>query len=228
MTSALIIMAKRPRAGQTKTRLYPPLAGGDAAELYECFLRDVIATAGSVPAVDHFIAYEDPGDSPYFRALAPDFRPVAQGEGNLGERLNHVLSAVLGQGYSAAAAISSDSPQLPTGAIVDAFGLLATGEAEVVLGPCDDGGYYLIGVTQPLPRLVRDVRMSTPHALADTLRVAEEEGLPTALLPAAYDVDVWDDLLRLRGDLWDSPAAPHTRAWLAGADPRLFRRFCEG
>jgi glycosyltransferase A (GT-A) superfamily protein (DUF2064 family) len=82
------------------------------------------------------------------------------------------------------------------------------------LGPCDDGGYYLIGLKKPAPRLLREVRMSTPRVTADTLALAQELGLQVALLPTWYDVDNGDSLERLLAELEQGPPelAPHTRA----------------
>ena len=115
--------------------------------------------------------------------------------------------------------MNSDGPTLPVEYLDEAFARLRGG-AEVVFGPCDDGGYYLVGATRPAPRLLRGVRMSTESVLADTLDLAAEEGLRVELLPAWYDVDGPGDLARLARDLQTAPAevAPRTRRWLL---PRL-------
>ena len=86
--------------------------------------------------------------------------------------------------------MSSDSPTLPAGYLAGAFDVLAWDEADVVLGPCDDGGYYLIGLGLPQPRLLQEVSMSTPHVLRDTLALAAAAGLRVALLSPWYDIDV--------------------------------------
>jgi uncharacterized protein len=91
------------------------------------------------------------------------------------------------------------------------------GSCDVVLGPCEDGGYYLIGLKRPQPRLLREVQMSTPHVVRDTLALAEQLDLKVALLPTWYDVDTVAELDRLRSELRNAPAhvAHHTRAFLA-------------
>ncbi len=115
--------------------------------------------------------------------------------------------------------MNSDGPTLPASWLADAFSML-DGDADVVLGPSDDGGYYLIGMKRPVPRLLREVRMSTPRVLHDTLALAEEEGLRVSLLPTWYDVDDLSSLLRLRAELAERPdAAPHTRAFLLEGGP---------
>jgi hypothetical protein len=110
--------------------------------------------------------------------------------------------------------MDSDSPTLPLGCLVAAFAALD--DADVVLGPCDDGGYYLIGLKRPAPRLLREVPMSTPTVAADTLALAAAAGLRVGLLPAWYDVDDAASLARLMAELAATPpeTAPNTRAFL--------------
>jgi glycosyltransferase A (GT-A) superfamily protein (DUF2064 family) len=111
--------------------------------------------------------------------------------------------------------MSSDSPTLPAAFVAEAFERLRDG-ADVVLGPCDDGGYYLIGLRAPQPRLLREVPMSTPTVTRDTLALADELGLRVALLPQWYDIDTAADLARLRAELRAAApeVAPRTRAFL--------------
>jgi glycosyltransferase A (GT-A) superfamily protein (DUF2064 family) len=110
--------------------------------------------------------------------------------------------------------MDSDSPTLPPDHVARAF--VALEEADVVLGPCDDGGYYLIGLSAPNSRLLLDVQMSTPRVLEDTLILAREEGLSTELLPMWYDIDTVDSLHHLRQDLQrTSNSATFTRRWLS-------------
>lgn len=213
--SVLLVMAKRPAPGQTKTRLAPPLTPEQAAALYEGFLRDTVDLMRQVQGVQPAIAYLPAEERAYFEALAPDFELIEQEGSDLGVRLDRALSHYLSRGYQQAAIMNSDGPNLPVAFLAMAFEALADG-ADVVLGPCDDGGYYLIGLSRPAPRLLREVRMSTPHVLADTLHLAAEEGLEVALLPAWYDVDDAGSLSRLAADLAGAPAevACHTRAIL--------------
>ncbi len=224
MSGALLVMAKRPAAGTTKTRLTPALSAEQAAALYECFLRDVLDIARAVPAVTRTIAYPPADGQHYFRQLAADFELAPQVGATLGQRLAHVLGESLGRGRTPAVALSSDSPTLPVEHVRRAFTWLAEGDVDVVLGPCADGGYYLIGVTVPRPHLLLAVEMSTPRVLADTLALAAEGGLKVGLLPAWYDVDTVADLACLRADLAALPpaVARHTRSLLA-ADPTLPR-----
>lgn len=214
MNRALLVIAKRPAAGQTKTRLCPPLSSEEAAELYEGFLQDVLNLARTVPAVSRFINYWPPDQAGYFQRLAPDFCLLPQSGDGLGARLDNALTHCLSHGFEQAAIFSSDSPTLPAGYLAQTFDLLD--RADLVLGPCDDGGYYLIGLNQPRPRLLRDVAMSTPTVTRDTLALARVEGLQAAQLPVWYDVDTVADFQRLAADLDRLPAdiAPFTRRCL--------------
>jgi rSAM/selenodomain-associated transferase 1 len=219
--NALLVIAKRPAAGQTKTRLAPPLSPAQAAELYECFLLDTLDIARAVPDVERFIYYAPDGAAPYFARLAPDFGLTPQMGGGLGERLDCVLTRCLEAGYTRVVVMDSDSPTLPAAHVARAFADLA--RHDVVLGPCEDGGYYLIGLTGPQPRLLREVEMSQPNVLRDTLAVAHAAELRVSLLPSWYDVDTADELLKLQAELSD-PAdarAPRTRSLLAAMNGAL-------
>ena len=200
---ALIIMAKRPFPGRTKTRLTPFFSPEDAAKLYECFLLDAVEQVRSLPGVSPFIAYApyDMETRQFMQQLAPDFGLIPQVGATLGERLDSVLSSCTNRGFSQVAAMNSDSPSLPAAYLTMAFSHLDDAGVDVTLGPCEDGGYYLIGWKRPYPRLVRDVQMSTTHVLADTLTIAGKENLRVALLPKWYDVDEFSDLIRVKNDL---------------------------
>jgi rSAM/selenodomain-associated transferase 1 len=213
--NALLIMAKRPTPGRTKTRLVPPLTLDQAAALYENLLRDTLNLALQVPDVQPVVAFTPAGARAYFASLAPDFDTVQQKGADLGARLDNALTHHLDLGYQRVVMINSDGPTIPLAYLVDAFQRLIGG-ADVVLGPADDGGYYLIGLKQPAPRLLREVRMSTPYVTTDTLGLAFEEGLRVALLPNWYDVDNATSLARLAVELRHAPPeiAPHTRAFL--------------
>jgi rSAM/selenodomain-associated transferase 1 len=218
---ALIIMAKQPKAGHTKTRLSPPLSPDQAAELYACLLRDTLEVvrrlAWQLPLTP-FIAFYPPKADKDFQILAPDFQLLAQQGTSLSERLAGALLAVGELGYEQVAAINSDSPVLPFEYLARAFRALDDPRVDLALGPCDDGGYYLIGWKRPYPHLVREVTMSTSTVLADTVALARRGGLQVALLPSWYDIDDAAALARMREN---GHAGPHVRAFLglAGSPP---------
>jgi len=211
--NALIVVAKRPAPGKTKTRLCPPLTPELASALYESFLFDTLDQMRQVTDAHHVIAYLDEPD--YFQRLAPDFELIPQEGNDLGERLDRALTSYLSRGYERVVIMDSDSPTLPRDYLSQAFHVLSDG-ADVVLGPCDDGGYYLIGIKKPSPRLLREVHMSTPTVAAETMVLAKEEGLNLVTLPAWYDVDDVASLSRLIREIeeLDSARPNHTSQFL--------------
>jgi rSAM/selenodomain-associated transferase 1 len=212
---ALVVVAKQPAPGQTKTRLCPPLSHAQAAELYQCFLRDTLDMMRKVVDVDLLIGYLPENSQTYFRQLAPDMKLIFQHGNSLGERLDHLLEESINNGYQHVVIMDSDSPTLPEHYLTKAFDELT--KVDVVFGPTLDGGYYLIGAKRPQPQLVRQVKMSTPHVLSDTIKLAEDIGLTFSLLPAWYDVDDISDLYTLNREINRLPingSAPATRHWL--------------
>jgi uncharacterized protein len=212
----LLVVAKQPVAGQTKTRLCPPLSPAQAADLYECFLRDTLDVMRKVTGVQCAIGFLPENAYSYFRQLAPDMELTCQHGASLGERLDHLLTEVLASGSQRAVVMDSDSPTLPVEYISRAFDQLA--DADVVLGPTRDGGYYLIGMKQPQPHLLHQVQMSTPHVLADTLGLAKATGLTVSLLPTWYDIDTIADLHQFEDEITElskNGSASATRRWLS-------------
>lgn len=214
--NALLTVAKQPAPGRTKTRLTPPLSPTQAAALYECFLQDTLDLMRRVPQTQPVIAYLPQEAKSYFFRLAPDFDCILQDGQDLGARLDNALTHYLQLGYRRVVIMNSDGPTLPVNYLTAAFEALA-GEADVVLGPSDDGGYYLLGLKRPAPRLLRGVQMSTSTVFAETLALAKEEGLRVELLPTWYDVDDADALARLSTELTrtSSDVAHHTRTFFA-------------
>ncbi len=220
-TVAVAIVAKAPRPGAVKTRLCPPLRPREAAALARCFLRDKIAQVGGLTGVTPVVAFTPAGERPLFERLAVGFTLVPQRGADLGSRLRSLLATLLRRRHRAVLAIDSDTPTLPPTLLQRAVDLAASGDVDLVLGPAEDGGYYLIGVRADHPALFHEIPWSTPSVLETTLTRAREAGLRIACLPAWFDVDTPEDLARLRTALRDTPhAAPLTsrlltrpRAW---------------
>ncbi|HWP42416.1 MAG TPA: TIGR04282 family arsenosugar biosynthesis glycosyltransferase [Blastocatellia bacterium] len=227
---ALGVMIKAPQAGAVKTRLVPPLEPCEAAALNICFLRDTAANIADVvskKSADGIAVYTPVGAEALFKGLLPEgFMLLAQRGDTFGERLSHAAEDLLSIGYRSLCLIDSDSPTLPPGVLASAVDALERDGDRVVLGPADDGGYYLIGLKRPHRHLFTGIEWSTPRVLSQTIERAAETGLEVRLLPAWYDVDEAQSLGRLcyeifsssgyaagRGDL-KGYAAPHTRAYL--------------
>jgi rSAM/selenodomain-associated transferase 1 len=215
---ALMVVAKQPAVGQTKTRLCPPLSGEEASACYECLLRDtldLIRAARQQIDLDPIVCYLPAGGEAYFRAVAPDFSLQLQQGRDLSQRLAHATTTVLTEfRYDQVVIMDSDSPTLSPGYVCQAFTILDS--ADISLGPCDDGGYYLIGLKRPVPDLFLKVQMSTPQVVGETLAVAHALGLQVCQLPSSFDIDYVADLRRLSQELEQLPdsVAAHSRAFL--------------
>ena len=161
------------------------------------------------------IAYTPAGSEAVFGEIAPDFELVLQQGELLGDRLHHVLHYALTHGYDQAAVLSADTPFVEPAALAHGFAALSDG-ADVSIGPCDDGGWYVMHVREPHPELLVPIAMSTPHTFADTLLAAQQANLRIALLPSTTDVDTPDDLTKILEASANMPApvAQHTRRWL--------------
>lgn len=211
--SALAIMAKAPREGEAKTRLCPPLAPAEAAGLARAFLLDRIEQVRSV-AARPAIAYTPADAAPLFRELAPEFSMVAQRGPDLGARMAGAVEDLLAAGSRGVVLVGTDSPTLPRAVL--ALAMVEVDRSDLVLGPSDDGGYYLIGLQRARPELFADMAWGTSLVLAETLRRAEALGLSIAMLPTWFDVDTGEDLARLERELAAQPRPEprHTRRYL--------------
>jgi rSAM/selenodomain-associated transferase 1 len=228
-------MAKTPRPGHVKTRLIPPLTAEEATALNAAFLRDVTATIAAVGRelpVKGFVAYAPAGGEALFDGvLAPDTGlvladgsvPLGEDVSGIGRSLVHATRSLTARGFDAVCLVNSDSPTLPGTILADAVRALGDGR-RVVLGPAEDGGYYLIGIPATLATaaeaLFRHIPWSTAGVTAATLDRAAEVPLEVLCLPRWYDVDDPPSLRRLVGELTaaDGPAAgaaPETRACVA-------------
>ena len=195
MTALLIIFAKEPRPGQVKTRLSPPLSPEEAAQLYHSFLQDILEEMARVPEVRLAVAFSPLEAQVFFRGLAPPGTDLFPQEGaDLGERMAQAFARGFAAGFGPVLLRGGDVPDLPAAVVSEAAEVLAAGRDQVVLGPCPDGGYYLVGLSQPQPRLFQGPVWSSGTVLTDTLRLARELGLRVHLLPPWPDIDTYDDL----------------------------------
>lgn len=219
---ALAIMTKVPRAGEVKTRLTPPLTPEEAATLNSCFLRD-IATA--ITLADHgaqgIACYTPVGAEESYRDILPDnFQLIAQHAGSLEERLIQATNDLFSVGFGSVCLIASDSPTVPAAVFAEAARILSRPRDGVVLGPSNDGGYYLIGLKKAHPRVFAEIDWSTDRVLKQTMSRSVELTLPVHLLAASFDVDDRASLHRLcdellgRDELTAQDIAPATRAFL--------------
>ena len=228
---ALAVMTKAPQAGRVKTRLVPPLTPEEAAELNKCFLRDTTAAISTAycrrPVADEgktaravgVAVYTPVGaESAYTDILPGDFSLMPQRGDEFGERLYFAVEDLFKCGFTSVCLIDSDSPTVPAENFAKAVELLSIGRDRVVLGPSDDGGYYLIGVKKLYQHLFEQIDWSTERVFNQTIQRATEIGLEIKLLPTEYDVDDAASLRRLREELLRNTSsrdiAPHTGKFL--------------
>jgi rSAM/selenodomain-associated transferase 1 len=218
---ALAVMTKAPRAGRVKTRLVPPLTPDEAAQLNICFLRDTTAAISQACAENaRGIAVYTPvgAEADYADILPREFQLIPQRGERFGERLAFAVEDLFAIGFGSVCLIDSDSPTVPRKFYVDAVGLLSMHGDRIVLGPSDDGGYYLIGVKQNHWRVFQNIDWSTERVLEQTKTRAAELGIEVELLPTCYDVDDPAALRRLCYEVLNEKTidrAPNTRAFLS-------------
>jgi len=223
MSRTLVLMAKPPTPGLAKTRLAAHLGAGPAATVAYGLLADTLELCEAASRADGglrlVLAWS--AERELFRAMTGEgWRLIEQCSGDLGDRLDGVLAELGPAAGDLTVFLGIDAPHLPVERIAAAFEALDA--AEVVLGPCEDGGYYLIGVrgTWPAGALAK-VRWSSGHALADTRWALQAAGLSCAELSPWYDVDEIGDLRRLAREMEEMPPGrlPHTRMALGHVDP---------
>jgi len=187
----LCVFAKPPRPGEVKTRLAEEIGSESAATLARAFFLDVWSVATSCPWSRAVLATTDV-EAAEWAGVAPIW---PQGGGDLGDRLERMLQRAL-RSVPFAVAIGTDSPGLPRRLLEDARRALTTVDA--VIGPCDDGGFYLLGMRRCPPGLLADLPWSAADTFARTFARLREHGLTVVVLPPWFDVDTASDLPRLR------------------------------
>ena len=180
----LVVFVKEPRPGGVKTRLAAAVGPEAAAELYRALAESVLEATTPVPGEYERLVFFDPPEARRaLREWLPGVSLRAQARGELGERLADAFARAFGRGATRVAIVGSDAPGLTRETALQALEALT--EADVVLGPAEDGGYYLIALRAPHPELVRGIDWSTPAVLRQTLERAAAAGLARAPARAA-------------------------------------------
>jgi rSAM/selenodomain-associated transferase 1 len=219
---ALAVMLRVPGREPVKSRLHAALGPHASTLLYRCFVLDTLDAAAQVPGTEAIVAFSPAAAAPAMAGLAPGMRRLAQRGDDLGARMANLVTDLLEAGHSAALVTGSDLPALPAARFVEAARALAGGDADVVLGPSEDGGYYLIGLTRSAPALFTDMRWSAPDVLAGHLRPRPAPRASRAPAPALVRRRHTGGPRPPRDDLASAVGAPapgtvawRTRRWLS-------------
>jgi len=191
---ALMIFAKQPIPGQVKTRLQPEFTPEKAAQVADFLIRETVELAVSSWPDPIYVCGAPNTDHPLFRELAQQFGVtlLEQGDGDLGSRMYRALAYGI-EHHGGAAVLGGDVPHCDWDILDDANATLVRGRA--VLGPSEDGGYYLLGLSEARAELFADIPWGGPRVLDITLERAYEIGVEFTLLPVLRDIDT-------AGDLW--------------------------
>lgn len=185
---------KYPEPGKVKTRLGREIGMTHAARLYEIFIRGTFHLLEKVDVGHIFAAVDPPERIDEFQGYIPGNVTIFPQTGDdLGKRMNHAIRYLCGVGAEKVAVLGTDSPTLPSDYLLRAFHLLDSDD--LVLGPAEDGGYYLIALNEPIDALFQNISWSSAEVLKSTLQYAQQSGLSYSLLPAWYDID---DLVTLK------------------------------
>ncbi len=213
--TCVCIFFKTPVPGKVKTRLIPAVGADGAAALAEAFFRDTWDSVKSLDWAVPIVASTEFPQSGFLRQ--PNFEVWLQGYGDLGKRLEKILTAALTR-TRFGIALGADSPGIPARLLEQAHDALLS--ADAVLGPSDDGGFYLLGIRHCPPNMLSGIPWSQPTTFACTLERLRELGMKTAILEPWFDIDRPEDLERttksLAGGLIKAPYTAKTLAALYG------------
>ena len=206
VTIPLLLFAKSPIAGQVKTRLLPTCTATQAAEIAKILMEESIRKATSFWNGPVLLCIWPNQDDKFVQLMASRYAisVVSQAEGDLGEKM---LAAFGCHGYPAAI-MGCDAPQVADAALSETFTHLLVGDN--VLGGSEDGGYYLIGLANACPFLFENIKWGSDSVLQATLRRAQLHSLEFIRLPELNDVDTWEDVLQVAGQL------PSLRSYITG------------
>ena len=191
----LVIFTRYPIPGRAKTRLIPILGAEGAVDLQRELTAHTLHTARAWAAQHHAgieVRFEGAGARRLRQWLGGHARYRVQGPGDLGARMSRAFAEAFAEGVQRVVILGADCPSVTPGTVGEAFDAL--GQAEVVLGPATDGGYYLVGLKQPCAALFEGIAWGTDRVLEQTLAVVHRLSLRHRLLSERPDVDRAEDL----------------------------------
>jgi hypothetical protein len=186
---AVAVIAKAPVPGKVKTRLCPPCTPDEAAAIAEAALRDTLDAVVATAAGRRVVVLD--GARPDW--IEDDLEVLAQRGGGLDERLACAFEDL----GCPAVIIGMDTPQVSSVVLDDVVATLCRDDVEAVLGPANDGGYWVLGLCRPDPELLLGVPMSVAHTHDAQLARLAERGLRVAAAPQLTDLDTFDEAVEV-------------------------------
>ncbi|MGB5971058.1 MAG: TIGR04282 family arsenosugar biosynthesis glycosyltransferase [Spirulinaceae cyanobacterium] len=191
----LIIFSRYPEPGKTKTRMIPVLGAKGAAELQRKMTEATLAEAAKLlsnNATKVTVFFAGGNQQIMQEWLGTSWLYQPQAEGDLGARMHSAFQISFSEGNEKVVIIGIDCPDLNAQLLTEAFQLLSSND--LVLGPAEDGGYYLIGLRCLIPELLQHISWGTSQVFAQTTAIATKLNLATACLPILKDIDRPEDL----------------------------------
>ena len=211
MDASLLVFAKVPRPGAVKTRLTPALTPEEAARVYMAFLRDTLRQVVQLEVDDMRLYLAPPLPDDEIDGVPAAVSVHEQTGDGMGARMNRALRETLRDGADRAVLMGSDHPTLPSSFLRQAFRSLEEARS-LCVGPTEDGGFYLLGMSTMYPQLFDGMSYSHSEVFADTVARAQQTDAEVTVLPEWYDVDTPQDLDRMQADLATGAVeAPNTR-----------------
>ena len=195
MDKVLIIFVKYPQAGRVKTRLAKSIGKDKAACLYKEFVQDTISQTRSSRYRQVIFYTPKNKRQEISQWLGNDLSYYSQEGKDLGQRMYKAFDLILKVASSQAVIIGSDSPLINKRNIARAFKVLE--RKDCVIGPAQDGGYYLLGLKKPNKDIFKNIDWSTDRVLNQTLKLLTNRKISYSLIEPGFDVDTAEDLARL-------------------------------
>lgn len=197
----VLIFAKYPQPGLVKTRMTPPLTQDQAAAVHCASILAVCERTNVLPNVKTILVVTPDEKKNELKNIVSDNVDEywAQGAGDLGERLIRAVDRAFSLSADAVILLGADSPTIPDEYFHHTIELLARHDA--VLGPCEDGGYYLLALSSPMPALFQNINWGSENVADETRKRAADEAIDLSELKTWYDLDRYEDLVRAKRDL---------------------------
>ena len=193
--NAVIIFAKYPEEGKVKTRLGKSLGYKFAAELYKIIYQHTLDICLSLPEDEYkLFLFFDKTNGNIESELIPRFEVLIQNGNDLGEKMKNAFQEVFSCSYQKVIIIGTDCPELNAGILLRSFEGLSGND--VVIGPSNDGGYYLLGMNKQNDFLFNDIEWSTDQVFGKTIKKLNEYKLNFALLTELNDIDTEEDFTK--------------------------------